>query len=50
MMVRWICRVSLKDKRRSVDVIRLLGVQGGADVVTGEAWQIELVWTLHFGA
>ena len=27
MMVRWMCRVSLKDRKRSVDLYSLLGVQ-----------------------
>ena len=33
MMVRWMCRVSLKDRKRSVDLYSLLGVQSVADVV-----------------
>ena len=32
-MVRWMCRVSLKDRKRSVDLYSLLGVQSVADVV-----------------
>ena len=41
MMVRWMCGVSLKDRKRSVDFYSLLGVQCGG---CGEAWQIEVVW------
>ena len=33
MMVRWMCGVSLKDRKRSVDLSSLLGVQSVADVV-----------------
>ena len=33
MMVRWMCGVSLKDRRRSVDLYSLLGFQSVADVV-----------------
>ena len=33
MMVRWICRVSLKDIERSVDFYSLPGVQNVAGVV-----------------
>ena len=33
MMVRWMCGVSLKDRRRSVDLYSLLGVQSVAEVV-----------------
>ena len=33
MMVRWMCGVSLKDRKRSVDLYSLLGVQSVADVV-----------------
>ena len=32
MMVRWMCGVSLKDRKRSVDLYSLLGVQIVADV------------------
>ena len=32
-MVRWMCGVSLKDRKRSVDLYSLLGVQSVADVV-----------------
>ena len=41
MMVRCMFEVSLKDKKRSVDLYSLLGVQYGG---CGEAWQIEVVW------
>ena len=30
MMVRWMCGVSLKDRKRSVDLYSLLGVQSVA--------------------
>ena len=33
MMVRWMGRVSLKDRKRSVDLYSLLGVQSMAEVV-----------------
>ena len=33
MMVRWMCGVSLKDTKRSVDLYSLLGVQSVADMV-----------------
>ena len=33
MMVRWMCGVSLQDRKRSVDFYSLLGVQSVADVV-----------------
>ena len=33
MMVRWICGVSLKDRKRSVDLYSILGVQSVAEVV-----------------
>ena len=33
MMVRWMCGVSLKDRKRSVDLYSLLRVQSGAEVV-----------------
>ena len=33
MMVRWMCGVSLKDRKRSVDLYSLLGVHSVADVV-----------------
>ena len=33
MMVRWMCGVSLKDSKRSVDLYSLLGVQSVAEVV-----------------
>ena len=33
MMVRWMCGVSLKDRKRSVDLYSLLGVQSVYDVV-----------------
>ena len=33
MMVRWMCRVSLKDRKRSVDLYSLLGVQSVDEVV-----------------
>ena len=32
-MVRWMCEVSLKDRKRSVDLYSLQGVQSVADVV-----------------
>ena len=32
-MVRWMCEVSLKDKKRSVDLYSLLGVRCVAEVV-----------------
>ena len=43
MMVRWMCGVSLKDRKRSEDFNSLLGAHaecGGC----GEARQIEVVW------
>ena len=33
MMVRWMCGVSLKDRKRSVDLYSLLGVQSVDEVV-----------------
>ena len=33
MMVRWMCGVSLKDRKRSVDLYSLFGVQSVAEVV-----------------
>ena len=33
MMVRWMCGVSLKDRKRSVDLYSFLGIQSVADVV-----------------
>ena len=33
MIVRWMCGVSLKDRKRSVDLYSLLGVQSMAEVV-----------------
>ena len=36
MMVRWMCGVSLKDRRRSEDLYSLLGIQ--RRVKSGEAW------------
>ena len=33
MMVRWMCGVSLKDRRRSEDLCNLLFINGVADVV-----------------
>ena len=33
MMVRWVCGVSLKDRKRSVDLYSVLGVQSVANVV-----------------
>ena len=33
MMVRWMCGVSLKDRRRSEDLCNLLGINCVADVV-----------------
>ena len=39
MMVRWMSRVSLKDRKRSVDLYSLLGVQSVVDVVRhGRLW------------
>ena len=34
MMVRWMCGVSLKDRKRSVDLYSLLGVQSIDEVAT----------------
>ena len=45
MMVRWMCGVSLKDRKRSEDLCNLLGINCVADVVRPEAWKIEMVWT-----
>ena len=33
MMVRWMCRVSLEDRKRSVDLYSLLGVESVTEVV-----------------
>ena len=33
MMVRWMCGVSLRDRKRSVDLYSLLGVESVAEVV-----------------
>ena len=35
MMVRWMCRVSLRERKGSADLYSLLGVQSVADVVRG---------------
>ena len=43
MMVRWMCMVSLKDIKRSVNLYSILGVQGVAEVVR----HVRLRW---FGA
>ena len=43
MMVRWMCGVLLKDRKRSVDLCSLLGVPTECDGCV-EAWQIEMVW------
>ena len=43
MMVRWMCGVSLKDRKRSEDLCILLGINCVAGC--GEAWKIEMVWT-----
>ena len=43
MMVRWMCEVSLKDRKRSVDLYSLLGVQSVAEVVR----QSRLRWLGH---
>ena len=32
------------DRKRSEVLYSLLGIQNVAEVVTGEAWQIEMVW------
>ena len=45
-MVRWMCGVPLKDRRCSVDLYSLLGVQSVADVVRSGIFVV--VWT--FGA
>ena len=43
MMVRWMCGVSLKDRKRSVDLYSLLlGVQSVDEVV--RRGNIEVVW------
>ena len=38
MMVRWMCGVSLKDKKQSEDLYSLLGVQSVAKVVRHGRW------------
>ena len=43
MMVRWMCGVSLKDRKRSVDLYSLLGVQSVDEVVR----QSRLRWFGH---
>ena len=43
MMVRWMCGVSLKDRKRSVELYSLLGVQSVAGVVR----QGRLRWFEH---
>ena len=43
MMVRWMCGVSLKDRKRSEDLCNLLGINHVADV--GKAGKIKMVWT-----
>ena len=51
MMLRWMCRVSLKDRKRSVDFYSLLGVLSVADVVRHgdrgglSIWSLE-VWMI----
>ena len=40
--VRWMCGVSLKDRKHSVDLYSLLGYTKCGRC--GEAWQIEMVW------
>ena len=37
MMVRWMCGVSLKDRKRSEDLYNLLGINRVADVVRGRS-------------
>ena len=39
MMVRWMCGVSLKDRKRSVDLYSLLGVQSVDEVVRRGRWR-----------
>ena len=44
MMVRWMCGMSLKDRRGSEDLCNLLGINCVADV----AWKIRLLrWFGH---
>ena len=45
MMVRWMCGVSLKNRKRSVDLYSLLGVQSLAGVVR----RSRLRWFGHVG-
>ena len=39
MMVRWMCRVSLKDRKCIVDLYNLLGVQSVDEVVRRGRWR-----------
>ena len=41
MMVRWLCGVSLKDRKRSVDLYSSGCTECGG---CGEVWQVEVVW------
>ena len=45
MMVRWMCRVSLKDRKRSVHLYNLFGIQSVANVVRRD----RLRWFWHSG-
>ena len=42
MMVRWMCGVSLKDRKSSVDLYSLMGVYSVAEVVRCDSF--EVVW------
>ena len=44
MMVKWMCGVSLKDRKCSVDLYSLLGVQSVAEVVTKVVTRGRLRW------
>ena len=48
-MVRWICGVSLKDRKRSVDLYSLLGVQSVAEVVRQGRLRWWGMWNVRVG-
>ena len=49
MMVRWMCGVSLKYRKRSVDLYSLLGVQRVDEVWSGVDWGGLGMWNVRVG-
>ena len=47
MMVRWMCGVSLKDRRRSEDLCNLLGINCVADVVRRVRLRCLDIWNVR---